>query len=288
MTTAARKKQPERAAETATADDVAHDAAANDTRTRTDSFASRYERHKARVMSVDARDVTPATCDPVLVLHNIRTGLKNLRPHAAKLRLDPTVAWDDVFALDELVEGFVYAVDRVTAPLATGDEIAAKRAELQGLRAPALLILRGLSLLESVPPIQRVEALEAGSGLIDMGRDGIGLAALLREFEAELAGKHPFTPERVARMEALGEWVLRNVSPEGSRVAPPTSSEAEGVRDRFWAEIQRRHKDARAAGFKLFGEDFGRYVPALQSRASAARKTEGDAPDGDEKPQNPA
>lgn len=285
MSHRAHKTQNKAAAPEAAPDDaVANDAVANDTRQRADSFASRYERHKSRALAVDARDVTPATCDPVLVLHNVRTALKNLRPHEAKLRLDPTVAWDDVFSLEELAEGFVFACDCVTAPVATGEQVAEKRSDLQALRAPALLILRGLAMLEKAPPMTRVEAIEAGSGLIDMGRDGIALAALFREFEADLAGKHPFTPERITRLEALGEWVLRNVSPEGSRVAPPTSSEAEGVRDRFWAEIQRRHKDARAAGFKLYGEDFGRYVPALQSRVAAARKAEGEAPDGDEKP----
>ena len=286
MSSRAHKTQNKAAAPEAAPDDaVANDAVANDTRQRADSFASRYERHRSRALAVDARDLTPATCDPVLVLHNVRTALKNLRPHEAKLRLDPTVAWDDVFALEELAEGFVFACDRVTAPVATGEQVAEKRAELQALRAPALLILRGLAMLEKAPPMARVEAIEAGSGLIDMGRDGIALAALFREFEGELAGKHPFTVERVARLEALGEWVLRNVTPEGTRAAPATSSEAERVRDGFWAEIQRVYKGARAAGFKQYGEDFGRHVPALQSRAAAPRKVaEAEEPDGDGSP----
>ncbi|MFO0610486.1 MAG: hypothetical protein U0324_45415 [Polyangiales bacterium] len=282
-----KRKDEARADDAGAANDATEKAGvANDAGERRTSFAAQYQRFLAVARALEARDVVRAAGDPVLVLDNLRTGVRNLLPHEAALRRDPTVPWDEVFELEALGEGFVFATDRVSAAPATGEEVASKRAELQALRGPALLILRGLAQLEGTPPLAEVEAIEAGNGVIDMARDGIAIACLVREHGAALAGKHPLTEARLTAMEALGEWILRNVSPDGARAAPAVASEAEALRDRFWTEIVRRHKHARAAGFKVYGEDFGRRVPALQARATSGRKAAADE-EPDEKDAEP-
>lgn len=250
---------------------------------RGESFGAKYLRFVPLAKEHAKGELKRSTVDPVRAVANLRTGLASLKPHEAELRRDPTVAWDEVFELVDLGEAYIYACDRVTSRPATREQIDAKRDELQKLRVPALLFARGLAVMEPDEgerrpwTLEHVEEIEAGNGLVDMARDAITLAADFRGAAELIRNKHPFTETHLAKMESLGEWMLRNVTPDGARVAPQGSTEAENIRDGLWAEIVRRHPAARAAGFKLFGEDFGQYVPPLGSRVATRGAKDDDA-----------
>ncbi len=99
----------------------------------------------------------------------------------------------------------------------TREQIDATRNELQTLRAPGLLIARGLALLGHCS-LERVEGIEAGKGTLDAARDGIALASLFRDVDAVEPGLHPFNAARLATMERLGAWLIRNVTPTARRL----------------------------------------------------------------------
>lgn len=231
-----------------------------------EGFAQKYTRILAWIEKHPIAADDPFRSDPMVVLANVNRGLNALRPHLATLRADTSVNWDDVMATDDVAEALVFACDQVVEIKVTREEIDEKRAELQKLREPGLLILRGLALLDEVP-LKRVEALEEGKGILDAGRDGIGIAALLREYAEPLAGKHPFNEKRLQKMETLGAWILRHVTPDGAVAVKPSEPSVSALRrDTIWAELRRRHASMRLGGFKVFGEAFNDFVPPLGSR----------------------
>lgn len=244
--------------------------------TQGDGFEAKYRRHvlDVRESGVVADEVF--IFDPVLVMNNIKRGTRSLRPHLGALRADASIDWDAALAADDVAEALVYACGLTGDVKVTREQIDEVRRNLQKLREPALHIARGLGLLGELP-LARVEQIEEGAGLVDMGQDGLALAALYREFAPTIAGKHPFDDKRLQKLEALGAWILRNVTPSGAEaVAPVEPTEAARNRDLLWAELKRRHRDLRLGGFRVFGEEFNDHVPVLRSRPSSPRKAAGD------------
>lgn len=231
-----------------------------------EGFGEKYARlvrpFEANPVAVDE----PFRGDPMVVLSNVNRGLMALRPHLATLRADTSVLWDDVMASDDVAEALVFACDQVVEVKVTREQIDQARRDLQKLREPGLLIARGLALLGHLP-MERVEQLEAGKGILDTGRDGIGIAALIREFAPKIAGMHPFNAERLQTMESLGAWILRHVTPDGTVAARPSEPTAAALRrDMLWADLRKRHASMRLGGFKIYGEDYNTNVPPLGSR----------------------
>lgn len=216
--------------------------------------------------------------DPMVVLANVRRGMTALVPKLATLRSDPTVDWDEMEASEDLAEALVYACGLVVDDKVTRDQIEQVRRNLQKLREPGLLIARGLALLDYLP-LERVEAIEEGKGLLDTGRDGIALPALFREYAPKIEGLHPFNEQRLKTMESLGAWILRNVTPDGAvAVKPSEPDQAMRERDMIWNDLRKRHASMRLAGFKLYGEAFNDYVPLLGSRLVTRSSDSEDAP----------
>lgn len=248
---------------------------------RTPTFAANYARHLAAVRALDAAAVKLCNIEPELALRNVRDALTAMSTVRATLSTAlPTIAWEPVFALEELAEGFVFAAGQVASGGVTREQIDAVRAELQFLREPALLIGRGLALLKRVP-LADVKVMEAGSGFTDIARDGIALAAFYRKHAGTIAGQHPFTEELLTQMELLGEWLLRNVRPEGARAVPDAEARAaQDVVNRFYTEIERRYGELRKGAHVVLGADWEAKVPPLHSRAATPRK-----PDDEPKPE---
>ena len=220
--------------------------------------------------------------DPTVAMANIRRGWVEIAPHLAELRGDPTVKWELVPMAVDAAEAYLVAVDQIVTEKVTREHLDAARADLQKLREPGLLIARGLALLGHAS-LERVEAIEAGRGLLDMARDGLSLATFFRELNATAPGTHPFTDERIATMERLGGWILRNVTPDGT-VAPRvvTADQATRNRDLLWAALRQIHSVMRLGAFKVWGERFNDHVPALGSRIRSARSDGSDEGEGGE------
>jgi hypothetical protein len=231
-----------------------------------EGFSAKYLRF---VKGFEEKPVTvdePFRGDPMVVLTNVRRGLHALRPHMLALRADTSVDWDDVFMAEDIAEALVYGCDQVVEVKVTREDIEKVRRNLQKLREPALFIARGLALLGELP-LESVEQIEEGVGIVDTGRDGLAIPALFRAHASTLANKHPFTEKHFDTMESLGAWILRHVTPDGAEPAKsvePTTAELR--RDMLWADLRRRHAVMRLGGFKMYGETFNDFVPPLGSR----------------------
>lgn len=236
-----------------------------------ENFSQKY----ARMVAYFEANPPPATDtlpgDPAVVMANVRRGWKELAPHLAQLQADPTVKWALVPIAVDTAEAYLFAVDQIIGEKITRERLDAVRVELQKLREPGMLIARGLALLGHTS-LERVEAIEAGRGLLDMGRDGIALAALFRELNATAPGTHPFTDERIANLEKHGAWMLRNITPDGT-VAPRVVSTDQATRNRdlLWAALRETHGVMRLGAFKVWGERFNDHVPPLGSRVRGTR-----------------
>lgn len=245
---------------------------------KAEGFGEKFERfvrgYKKRPVAIEES----FRGDPMVVLSNVRRGMSALRPKLPALRSDPTVNWDEMEAAEDVAEALVYACGFVVDDKVTREQIEQVRRNLQKLREPGLLIARGLALLDYLP-IERVEAIEEGKGLLDTGRDGLALPALLREYAPKIEGMHPFTEQRLRTMESLGAWILRNVTPDGAvAVKPSEPDQATRDRDMIWNDLRKRHASMRLAGFKLYGEAFNDYVPPLGSRVVTRSSDGEDAP----------
>lgn len=261
---------------------AAHASATSDAAQKEESFAEKYARFVAHYTKHPApvSDTTPG--DSLVVLANVRRGQVALAPQLAKLRADASVEWAVVPQAVDLAEAYVFAEDQIVEVKITREQIDGMRAELQKLRGPALLIARGLALLGHCS-LERVEAIEAGKGVLDMARDGLALAALFRDIDSARPGLHPFNAERLETMERLGAWILRNVTPDGTAATRvPPSELATRNRALLWDALRHTHGIMRLGAFKIWGEAFGEYVPPLGSRVIARR-----ADDGEEEPVTP-
>jgi hypothetical protein len=230
-------------------------------------FVAHYTKHPAPVS-----DAAPG--DSLVTLANVRRGAAELAPHLATLRGDTTVDWTVVPQAVDLAEAYVFAEDQIVEVKVTREQIDDARAELQKLRGPGLLIARGLALLGH-GSLERVEAIEAGKGVLDMARDGLALAAHFRDIDAVEPGLHPFNAARLERMERLSAWILRNVTPDGTAAARvPPSEVASRNYTLLWDALRHTHSVMRLGAFKVWGEAFSEHVPPLGSRV-VSRRTEG-------------
>ncbi|AUX43216.1 uncharacterized protein SOCE26_046600 [Sorangium cellulosum] len=98
----------------------------------------------------------------------------------------------------------------------------------------------------------------------------MALAHLYAEHADALRGKHPFTEEEFAELQAASEWLLDNLTPDGARrPAAKQRGEAEKMRDRLWTLMVRRHADLRKIGYYFHGDAFEDATPKLQSRLAS-------------------
>jgi len=241
------------------------------------SFAAKYERFLDDALALPAASVKPLALDPVVAMQNARRACQVLSPHRPALAAQlPAIAWDAAFSVVDLAEALVFAADRVVKSAVTREEIEAHRAKLQSVREPAILSARALALLGHLDP-RDVDAIEQGTGLIDQGRDGVALAELFSRNANAIAERHPLTDAHLALLREEGEWVLRNVVPDGTEaVLDAKRAEAAEVRDRFGALLQQRYADLESGAFVLRSDLGERAIPTLFTRAAPAAKDEGE------------
>lgn len=229
----------------------------------------------------------PFQGDELLMLSNTVSAVEALRPHAERVRRDaPSVDWDLMFQSPKVAEALVFAVDRVPTRAAKRPDIDQVHARLQALRVPALQFARGFALLGELP-LDAVEAIEAGHGMLDAARDGVALAELFRSRSSAIGGKHSMTEERLTEMEALGLWLMRHVKPDGAATEHRTDSQRAAARERDTiAELLREmYTQLRAAAFTIWGEAFEAHVPPLRSKVVArGGATDRDGDDTEDQP----
>ena len=210
--------------------------------------------------------------DVTVARHNVQRAMSAMTPRLADVaRLIGSV---DVVALAELPAlalAVVHATGRVPSVGPSTREIDAALTTLRPLRATTLNFLETAAELGLVPA-GRVRAIRAGSGKLDQARDAVAIVALFREYEAALAGKHPFSAAQLKTLAERGDWLVQTLRP--SRGVPSTASartpEARD-RDRLVKVLEGRYDQLRTAGVVCFGiRDVDAKVPPLWSAARAS------------------
>ncbi|WP_437683242.1 hypothetical protein [Sorangium sp. So ce131] len=231
------------------------------------SYRACYERFTPEALALPDREIEVCRADVRIAFANVKQGIEAVCSDPARVRKAlPELPLDDVLALPDLGRALVYAATRVTARPASSREIDAKLKIVTELREPMLSLAETLA-RRGLLPRDVVAEIRAGSGKYDLASDGMALAHLYAEHAGALRGKHPFTEEEFAELQAASEWLLDNLTPDGARrPASKQRGDAEKMRDRLWTLMVRRHADLRKIGYYFRGDAFEDATPKLQSR----------------------
>lgn len=230
------------------------------------SPAEAYNHFLPLCQAIPAADVKLCNLDVNIVRHNVDRGVDAIAPHRATVAKKlPECPFNDVVELPSLALALIFAADRIPLPASDG-QIAERLAALRPMRD---LTLRQLEILADLrfAPANQVRAIRAGTGPIDAARDAVSIAALFQELGSAVAGKHPFSPEYFDEMRGHGEWLLKQLKPEGAVAAPIAADPAIDIRDRLWTMLSARHDHLREAGVVVYGlKALDEHVPPLGSR----------------------
>ncbi len=237
-----------------------------------------FDSHEAyRHFAELARGHEPASFkgDGSLVLTNAQAALDAISPHLGRAG-EVGVEQSAIEEIPSIARALQFAALQVIDREVSTREISEK---LQALRPLRALVLKSAELLADplvkLAPRDRVVAIRAGSGPIDLAQDAVALRALFRDLGAAVVGKHPVTAEQLEQLGNGGEWLLsrlrRGNAPAKKSLGP--SPEAE-TRDRIWSLLQSRHDQLWLVGSKVWGpRHVGEHIPPLLSRQAAARTT---------------
>lgn len=116
--------------------------------------------------------------------------------------------------------------------------------------------------------------IKAGQGFIDSGEDVVALAEVFMSRSETFAGRSPVTRAMVLQADTDGRALISLITPKGAKryVEAKERSAEDQVVDRFWSLLVAGHERMRKAGYLVWGDDFGRYVPPLFSREAPQRK----------------
>jgi hypothetical protein len=217
-------------------------------------------------------EILPFRLDPVLALQNIQTGLKGLEPCLATLKKAlPELPWAQILDLPALGQAVTFAATQVVNRPAELGELRAQLSEAATLRT-LLLSTAGALVLADALPAPAVEKIRRGSGPIDLASDLVGLAALYRKHPAAMSAQKLVGVAQLDRAAELGTELLSRLKPKGARVSAAKSGQPDVVaRDRLATLLWQRHGELRKAAYYQWGDDFERFVPALQSRRSTRK-----------------
>lgn len=214
------------------------------------------------------------TGQALLVRANVLTALEAVAPHltTAVLALrEPPLR--EIFELPALCMALDFAAGRVPVVSLSTGEIEAMLREGSPWRDLMLRFLEVAShpLLDLLPR-ERVAAVRSGTGKLDMARDFVALPGLFAEFEASLAGKHPFPPQPIARLAELGSTLVQVVRPGRSTNNRPARPAEAILRDQLaWLVTERYDQLGVIATVAVGKRKADALLPALRSTAAPPR-----------------
>lgn len=128
---------------------------------------------------------------------------------------------------------------------------------------------------EQPPPRRACGEDPRGHWPYDIARDLVDLVGLYREHAAGLRDKIPFTDAWFAEAEAVGTWLMANITPTGApKVSADAADAAALLRDQLWAMLLERDVRLRVVAAVLFEGKAATIVPPLQSRATCGTASE--------------
>ncbi|MCX4242520.1 hypothetical protein [Paraliomyxa miuraensis] len=179
-----------------------------------------FDHFRPLAEAVSQDGLLPLNASPLLLRSNVLAALAVVEPHLEQVveaLRDPPLR--EVFELPALVMALDFAAARVPVARVSGRELDTMLGEGAPWRALMLDFLEVVShpLIDLVPR-ERVAAIRAGSGKLDMARDFVAVAGLFDEYASVLASKHPFPGQTFARIRELGTTLVQNIRP--GRAAP--------------------------------------------------------------------
>lgn len=280
--TKAKKKQDKKSKATAakkgrtgaTAEPAAMVAAARAAAFTDEAPQAAFDHFRPLAEAVSTDDLPVFTGQPLLMRANVRTALAAVEPHlltaVAALR-EPRL--QEVLELPALVMALDFAAGRVPVSKLSAREIEAMLSEGAPWRELMLDYLEvashpALGLL----PRERVAAVRAGKGKLDMAQDFVALPGLFAEFGEALAGKHPFPASGLARLGELGTALVQTIRPGQAAAVKPTRPAESVLRDRFaWLVVERYDHLGVIATVALGKRKADALLPALRSTAGGSR-----------------
>ena len=228
---------------------------------------AKYHYFLPAAQKIEKGDILPYRLDPVLALQNIQTTLKALEPHLPALRKAlPQLDWKALLDLPFLAQAVTFAATQVEGQSQSLGTLRDQLTEAAVLRS-LLLSTAGAMVLAGVLPAPAIERIRRGSGPIDLASDLVGLAALYRKHPDAMTAQRLVTGAHLDQAAQLGTELLTRLKPAGTRTSTARSGQADVVaRDRLATLLWQRHGELRKAAYYLWGDDFERHAPALQSR----------------------
>lgn len=239
-----------------------------------ESPAAAFAHFRPLAEGVEVDELPVFTGQPLLMRANIHAALAAIEPHlpaAVRALREPRLR--EVFELPALVMALDFASARVPVSKLSAGEIEAMLSEGAPWRALMLDFLEVASHpLVGLLPRERVAAVRAGTGRLDMAQDYVALPGLFTEFGEALASKHPFPPAALERLGELGGALVQTIRPKQAgalRAARP----AEAIlRDRFaWLVAERYDHLGVLAAAAVGKRKADGLLPALRSAVSTSR-----------------
>lgn len=219
-----------------------------------------------------AAHCAPTTCraDLPVVVANVNAAFRAVAPRLAEVpALLPKLDLAPVLEMPNLAQGLLYAGNRVASAAST-KEVSRQIEKARRVREPMLVVAEGLAMM-GLLPAERVAKIRAGTGSYDTARDVVDLVGLYREHAGAVANKCPFDEPWLTEAEAVGAWLLANLTPSGAAKAPSSDVDAAALlRDQLWTMLLERDVKLRIVASVLFEGRAESVVPALQSRVSGA------------------
>ncbi|MFO0606431.1 MAG: hypothetical protein U0324_24885 [Polyangiales bacterium] len=219
--------------------------------------------------------------DAALAYHNVRLGLAEVT--AARAALEATgyrVDWAALEQLPEIALALAYAAEQVAGQEGVNAEYQRTYARARIVRDIGMSSVEALVKSGDLTAADRKKLLKGGSPL-QLAGELDGLARFYAARSDAFRGKSPFTAALAREAAALGEALMRVVTPKGGRKSP-SAARAAAARDRdaLAALLVARYAELDRAAGALWGRALGDHVPALQARVATARgkKSAVDAP----------
>ncbi|MBK9266392.1 MAG: hypothetical protein IPM54_42225 [Polyangiaceae bacterium] len=234
-----------------------------------------YNAHLPAAQALPAANVLTVRLDPDLAIVNIDTAMHVFVEHAAEIPEHfPKVDLSTLKALPEIALATKYAALRAEQQVPAESQMAAKLSEARALRAKLLSAAKALA-ENGLLPQAEVAAIAAGSGTRDRAEDCVALAALYRNHDATIAGKHPITTDMIDQAATVGSWLVANLRPGNAPSVPSAGpSAAVDLRNRFATLLVDGHHKLQAIAHYFHPTDWEERVPALGSRRVAKKKNE--------------
>jgi hypothetical protein len=120
-------------------------------------------------------------------------------------------------------------------------------------------------------PENRVRAIRQGTGKLDKARDFVAIAGMFAEYEAALAGKHPFDKAQLDRLATLGGALVQQLVPGGAPAPVPKRTAEAILRDQFAALVEDRYDHLQVLATVALGKRRAdALVPALRTIARSS------------------